>query len=103
LVTGLVPDALYTVKAKTLATDKTSLFTSKYRTLPDATSGLSAPLNIYFGGDCSSNTNGQNIVSLASTADPHIILIGGDVAYDNANVHCYYQWDLFLKGFEKEF
>lgn len=32
-----------------------------------------------------------------------MILIGGDVGYDNGNLHCYYSWDLFLNTFEQEF
>jgi len=34
---------------------------------------------------------------------PQIIIIGGDIAYDNANHYCYYSWDLFLWAFENEF
>ena len=30
-------------------------------------------------------------------------MIGGDVAYDNGNKHCYYSWDLMLWSFEQEF
>ena len=35
--------------------------------------------------------------------DPHIILIGGDVTYDNGHIHCYYSNDLFLNIFEEQF
>ena len=35
--------------------------------------------------------------------DPHIILIGGDVSYDNGHIHCYYSNDLFLNIFEERF
>lgn len=28
--------------------------------------------------------------------DPDVILIGGDIAYDNAVSACYWTWDLFL-------
>lgn len=35
--------------------------------------------------------------------NPDLILIGGDVAYDNANPYCYYCWDLLLYAFEAEF
>ena len=32
--------------------------------------------------------------------NPDAILIGGDIAYDNGNVHCYYSFDLLLSAFE---
>jgi hypothetical protein len=54
LVTGLVPDAYYTVKVRKSQKD-IALKTTSYRTLPDAKSGMAAPINIYFGGDVSIN------------------------------------------------
>lgn len=30
-------------------------------------------------------------------------MIGGDIAYDNGNLNCYYSYDLFLSLFEEEF
>jgi hypothetical protein len=42
-------------------------------------------------------------VEKISEFNPDVILIGGDVAYDNGNKHCYYSWDLMLWAFEKEF
>ena len=32
--------------------------------------------------------------------NPDVILIGGDVSYDDANKNCYYSWDTMLWSFE---
>ncbi len=35
--------------------------------------------------------------------DPDVIVIGGDVAYDDGMRTCYYSWDNFYDMFEKVF
>ena len=43
------------------------------------------------------------ILNAISLINPDIILIGGDIAYDNGKLDCYYAWDLFFWDFEEEF
>lgn len=38
-----------------------------------------------------------------SAYNPDLVIIGGDVAYDNAMLNCYYSWDLMLSAFEKAY
>jgi predicted MPP superfamily phosphohydrolase len=58
---------------------------------------------ILFGGDFGYEPNGKKLASLVSQTNPDVILIGGDIAYDNGNIHCYYSYDTFLWAFEHEF
>lgn len=56
---------------------------------------------MFFGGDFGYQKAGIDMVRTLNQVNPHVILIGGDVAYDNGNPHCYYSWDLFLNIFEE--
>lgn len=55
---------------------------------------------IVFGGDFGYSDNGLNLLKQISSYNPDVILVGGDVAYDNAILHCFYSWDLMLSAFE---
>lgn len=37
------------------------------------------------------------------TVVPDIIIIGGDITYDDANINCYYSWDGVLNLFTNSF
>lgn len=60
-------------------------------------------MSIFFGGDVAYNKAAERLVSKITLFKPDLILIGGDIAYDNGNIHCYYSWDLMLWEFEKGF
>lgn len=70
-----------------------------YRTMPDKNDDVK--LKIFFGGDFGYSKEGLDLIGNINEIDPHIILIGGDIAYDNGNIHCYYSFDLFLDLFEQ--
>lgn len=42
---------------------------------------------------------GADMTMLLKTYDPHVIIVGGDVAYDDAMPDCYYSWDNFYEIF----
>lgn len=46
------------------------------------------------------NDRGKQMVQLISDFDPHVVILGGDIAYDNGMKNCYYNWDIFYKMFE---
>ena len=56
-----------------------------------------------FGGDLGYEPAGRDLIDLVFYQNPDVILIGGDIAYDNGNRHCYYSWDLMLSKFEEQF
>jgi len=68
---------------------------SRYQTLPSETD-LGSEVKILFGGDLGYMPKGRNLIELVSDQKPDVILIGGDIAYDNGNKHCYLSWDLML-------
>lgn len=68
-----------------------------YRTLPAANSSL---LKIAEGGDVGMTKEGDMITNTLADFDPDVIVIGGDIAYDNAMRTCYYSWDTFYDMFE---
>lgn len=43
---------------------------------------------------------GSDLTLFLSAFDPHAIVIGGDIAYDDAMATCYYSWDTFYQIFE---
>lgn len=69
-----------------------------YRTLPDK--DHKAPMTIIQGGDAGENKISRQIMTQISYTNPDVVLIGGDLAYDNNIRHCYYAWDGFLTMFD---
>jgi hypothetical protein len=51
------------------------------------------------GGDVSMTKEGELITSYLVNYDPDIIIIGGDIAYDDGMRTCYYSWDNFYNIF----
>jgi hypothetical protein len=43
---------------------------------------------------------GTDLTLYLSSFDPHVIVVGGDIAYDDAMPSCYYSWDTFYQIFE---
>jgi hypothetical protein len=100
LLTDLDSDTTYEF---TLLDKENPIFNSTYVTLPRKGQAYSDSITIMFGGDYGFLDNGRGLVSTISEQDVDVIIIGGDVAYDNGNKHCYYSWDLMLWDFEAEF
>lgn len=48
------------------------------------------------GGDIGTSQNALKIWQVAATKNPDLVLLGGDLAYDNNILGCYWTWDLFL-------
>jgi hypothetical protein len=76
------------------------LFNSTYITFPKPGSPRANHIKIFFGGDYGYLEEGRKLVSEISNLKVDALLIGGDIAYDNGNIHCYYSYDLMLNDFE---
>ena len=68
-----------------------------YRTLPDSEADT---MKMAVGGDVGMTTQGIKLTDHLVQFDPDVILLGGDIAYDNAIRTCYYSWDNFYRMFE---
>ena len=55
------------------------------------------------GGDAGSNSNTEKLFNLSALYKPSIILMGGDVAYDNGLLSCYHTWDKILDALENHY
>ena len=65
-------------------------------------------MNIIFGGDVGYTETGIKLTDHLSSdklvqGGPDLIIVGGDVAYDDAMDTCYYSWDTYFWMFEKQF
>jgi hypothetical protein len=90
LFSNLKPETDYIVKI----TGGNGIFlTTRYRTLPAFDSN--SELRVAFGGDVGMSKLGSDITLLLASYDPHALIIGGDISYDDAMPSCYYSWDNF--------
>jgi 3D (Asp-Asp-Asp) domain-containing protein len=67
-----------------------------YRTLPNNSASL---LKLAVGGDVGMTAQGVAMTNHLIAYDPDVILLGGDLVYDNAIRNCYYSWDNFYSMF----
>lgn len=72
-----------------------------FHTLPAPTTPLTTPLRLVIGGDSGSNQAAYRTAELVRRLQPDLVVIGGDVAYDNAMPNCYESWDRFLEMVEE--
>lgn len=72
---------------------------ASYRTLPGR--NHTGNMTVVQGGDAGTNKISQKMITLVSQIDPDVVLLGGDLAYDNNIKHCYYCWDSFFRMFEE--
>jgi hypothetical protein len=63
---------------------------ANYKTVPSADT---KELRIAAGGDLGLSSNGDLMASYLVEYKPDIIVLGGDIAYDDAMRSCYYSWD----------
>jgi hypothetical protein len=94
LLDGLTPETRYFVQIKY---DGVIYSSFDYVTLPDKNS--SKNLIISNGGDLGDRTVAKQITFQAGSVDPDVIIIGGDVAYDDGEHTCYFTWDHFFDSF----
>jgi 3',5'-cyclic AMP phosphodiesterase CpdA len=92
LVTGLTPGTVYSLRAS-LSNSKLS---STYRTVP------ADNLTLAVGGDVGIQSN-TVLLNKQLSADVDIIVLGGDIAYDDGMLSCYYSWDRLFSLFEDRF
>lgn len=95
LFTNLTADTTY--KLEILSKGGAVLKWANYKTVPDANT---AELRMAIGGDIGVSWNGDIMTSYLTDFKPDIILIGGDIAYDDAMRSCYYSWDTVYAMFE---
>lgn len=53
------------------------------------------------GGDVSMTPEGLTITDNLINYDPDVIIIGGDITYDDGMRTCYYSWDNFYDIFDE--
>lgn len=92
---GMLPDTFYSIQ---IYYDDKLQAEEKYRTLPLDTSAKN--ITIVMGGDIGFLEMAYEVGRHAATYHPDLIVLGGDLAYDNGMDTCYYTWDQFLGIFE---
>lgn len=58
-------------------------------------------MKIIIGGDVGLTDHGRNMFRNIGETNPDLIILGGDIAYDNAMTYCYYAWDNFYSLLDK--
>ncbi|KAL4504501.1 hypothetical protein ABPG72_009947 [Tetrahymena utriculariae] len=99
LYTNLQPNIKYQVQVINKQT-QSILKNSTYKTLPSPEQ-KDVQVKIAFGGDWSREGNGDQLTSKLVQIQPDVIMLGGDVGYDNGFKECYYSWDIFYDSFEQ--
>jgi hypothetical protein len=51
------------------------------------------------GGDVGISNGGTEITNQLISFNPDVMIIGGDIAYDDAVRSCYYSWDSYYSLF----
>lgn len=95
LFSNLTPDTVYNL----VVADESGAIYKKinYKTVPGADAGIT---KLAMGGDVGISNGGTEITNQLITFNPDVMIIGGDIAYDDAVRSCYYSWDSFYTLFE---
>lgn len=95
LFSNLTPDTVYNL----VVADESGAIYKKinYKTVPGADAGI---IKLAMGGDVGISNGGTEITNQLITFNPDVMIIGGDIAYDDAVRSCYYSWDSFYTLFE---
>ena len=95
LFSNLTADTVYNL----VVTDQSGKISKKinYKTVPGADAGI---LKLAMGGDIGISNGGTEITNQLINFNPDVMIIGGDIAYDDAVRSCYYSWDSFYSLFE---
>lgn len=96
LFSSLRPETTYAVQVVA----GTAVYNTRYRTLPSFSSNTG--FRVAFGGDIGMTKLGSQLTELlaAPEYDLDVVIIGGDISYDDAMSTCYYSWDNFYEIFE---
>lgn len=54
------------------------------------------------GGDVGLDQLAKTLTGYLPSFDPHVVILGGDIAYDDGMKTCFYSWDNFYQIFEEE-
>lgn len=90
LFDGLNASTMY---ALNLTTSEHKILT-RYKTLPKFGDAAST-IKVMIGGDIELGPEGREIFDVMSGESADLMVIGGDIAYDNAMTYCFYSWDNF--------
>lgn len=88
---GLTPDTLYTVTAKD-SKSNVILHRANYRTLPGENA---TEIRMAVGGDVGLDDDASTLTNHLTSFNPHVLIVGGDNAYDDGMRTCFYSWDNF--------
>lgn len=94
LLNNLIPNTLYEVQ---IHYDNQLQASFNYETFPDETSTRN--LVISTGGDLGDRNVGRQMTLQVGLSNPDVIVVGGDLAYDDGLQTCYFTWDNFLRSF----
>ena len=72
---------------------------ARFSTLPDAK--MKSNITVVIGGDSSGSDKSVTFINHITQYNPDVIIIGGDIVYDNGNINCFYCWDYYLDEFSK--
>ena len=70
---------------------------TKYKTLPGEDA---KEIKMAVGGDVGFEGDGEKITKNLVNYNPDVLIIGGDIAYDDGMRSCFYSWDNFYWIFE---
>ena len=70
-----------------------------FRTLPS--SDMEANIVMLVGGDSSGSEISTTFIQESAKYKPSVVLVGGDIVYDNGDFNCYYCWDYYLDQFDQ--
>ena len=70
---------------------------ARFLTLPS--NKMEANITLVTGGDSSGSDKTLKFMEYIVEQKPNVIVIGGDIVYDNGNINCYYCWDYYLELF----
>lgn len=94
LVDGLTPETRYLMQ---IVYDNKVYYSFDYVTLPGPDSQKNIVIST--GGDLGDRDIAREITNQAGSVNPDVIVIGGDVAYDDGEHSCYFTWDHFFDSF----
>ena len=91
----LTPDSLYNITV-TNTDNGVVLAQTAYLTLPDADA---EEVRLAMGGDVGLDELAKNLTAFLVDFKPHVVIIGGDIAYDDGMKTCLFSWDNFYQLF----
>lgn len=98
LFTNLTANTMYAVNVTNTDSGKILAITN-YRTLPDEGA---EEIRMAVGGDVGLEDDARNLTRNLVSFDPHVVILGGDIAYDDGMKTCFYSWDNLYDIFSDE-